>query len=239
MRHLLRFSPDSENKIKLKNAVAQQADKSGHQWSFVANDNTPVLWNGLYSFNFLGRTPSEGTTAQVEFCYDTHDPSQPSKTEVAKTTKAPKTTRAPKTRPSKAPKTTRAPKTRPTKAPTKPPSPPPLPSKNENAKSLDCSGPSGKPASGRASGVRFTKASSDELKRTKYDLNEVLHKSILFYEAQRSGALPSSNRIGWRGDSALHDGCDVKTDLTGGWYDAGDHVKFGLPMGQRDTNHLN
>ncbi|CAH1784665.1 unnamed protein product [Owenia fusiformis] len=58
---------------------------------------------------------------------------------------------------------------------------------------------------------------------------DVLHKSILFYEAQRSGELPTDNRISWRGDSALSD-IDGSRDLTGGWYDAGDHVKFGFPM---------
>ncbi|XP_052760105.1 endoglucanase F-like [Mya arenaria] len=65
---------------------------------------------------------------------------------------------------------------------------------------------------------------------TKYDLNEVLEKSILFYEAQRSGKLPSTNRIPWRGDSALGDKGNNGEDLTGGWYDAGDHVKFNFPM---------
>lgn len=59
---------------------------------------------------------------------------------------------------------------------------------------------------------------------------EALQKSFLFYEAQRSGELPEDNRIAWRDDSALNDGDDVGIDLTGGYYDAGDHVKFGFPM---------
>ena len=44
---------------------------------------------------------------------------------------------------------------------------------------------------------------------------------IYFYEAQRSGKLPNSNRDSWRNDSALNDGQDVGLDLTGGYYDAG------------------
>lgn len=39
-----------------------------------------------------------------------------------------------------------------------------------------------------------------------------------------------NNKIPWRGDSALNDGKDVNVDLSKGLFDAGDHMKFGLPM---------
>lgn len=64
----------------------------------------------------------------------------------------------------------------------------------------------------------------------KYNYGEALQKSVLFYELQRSGALPEQTRCNWRGDSGLKDGADNNIDLTGGWYDAGDNVKFNLPM---------
>ncbi|XP_078441609.1 glycosyl hydrolase 9A4 [Wolffia australiana] len=63
-----------------------------------------------------------------------------------------------------------------------------------------------------------------------YNYREVLGKSLMFLEAQRSGRLPSASRIRWRGDSGLNDGQLANVDLVGGYYDAGDNVKYGLPM---------
>ena len=53
---------------------------------------------------------------------------------------------------------------------------------------------------------------------------EALQKSLYFYECQQAGPLPEWNRVEWRADSTVTD------EVTGGWYDAGDHVKFNLPM---------
>lgn len=39
-----------------------------------------------------------------------------------------------------------------------------------------------------------------------FDYGDALGKAILFFEGQRSGKLPSKQRVKWRGDSALKDG---------------------------------
>ncbi|KAM0832234.1 hypothetical protein ACQ4PT_065021 [Festuca glaucescens] len=62
------------------------------------------------------------------------------------------------------------------------------------------------------------------------DYGTALSKSLLYFEAQRSGRLPYGQRVRWRGHSGLTDGLQQGVDLVGGYYDAGDHVKFGLPM---------
>jgi len=63
-----------------------------------------------------------------------------------------------------------------------------------------------------------------------YNYGEALQKSIYFYMQQRCGPLPADNPVIWRADSCLNDGADVGQNLTGGYLDAGDNVKFGLPM---------
>jgi len=70
----------------------------------------------------------------------------------------------------------------------------------------------------------------NESSASAFNYPEVLQKSLYFYDAQRSGKLPAGFRIPWRGDSALGDGSDAGLDLSGGFFDAGDHVKFVLPM---------
>ncbi|XP_042409281.1 endoglucanase 7-like [Zingiber officinale] len=63
-----------------------------------------------------------------------------------------------------------------------------------------------------------------------FDYKDALSKSLLYFEAQRSGRLPYTQHVAWRGHSGLTDGLQQGVDLVGGYYDAGDHVKFGLPM---------
>ena len=65
---------------------------------------------------------------------------------------------------------------------------------------------------------------------SEFNYGEALQKSIMFYDLQRSGKLPDNFRCNWRGDSCLSDGSDNGLDLSGGFLDAGDNVKFNLPM---------
>ncbi|MED6131190.1 hypothetical protein PIB30_007483 [Stylosanthes scabra] len=62
-----------------------------------------------------------------------------------------------------------------------------------------------------------------------------LRKALMFFNAQRSGKLPKHNNVSWRGNSCLQDGKGTGVpaaikDLVGGYYDAGDAIKFHFPQ---------
>ena len=66
-----------------------------------------------------------------------------------------------------------------------------------------------------------------------YDWAQLLDKSLLFYDAQKSGVLPASNPIPWRGNSALTDAAPNGQSLVGGYYDDGGeplHSRTRLPL---------
>ncbi|CAH8314186.1 unnamed protein product [Eruca vesicaria subsp. sativa] len=60
-----------------------------------------------------------------------------------------------------------------------------------------------------------------------------LNKTLMFFNAQKSGKLPKQNNVSWRGDSCMKD-VDKEEyphrDVVGGYYDAGDAIKFSFPM---------
>lgn len=48
---------------------------------------------------------------------------------------------------------------------------------------------------------------------TSQNYEDALTKSILFFEGQRSGRLPPSQRMTWRKDSALNDGTESNVSV--------------------------
>jgi hypothetical protein len=64
------------------------------------------------------------------------------------------------------------------------------------------------------------------------DYKTALKDSIIFYDSNKCGKdAGENNAFNWRGACHTSDGSDVGLDLSGGYHDAGDHVKFGLPQG--------
>ena len=79
-------------------------------------------------------------------------------------------------------------------------------------------------------GCLIALASMNAFAQMTYDYGSALDAAIKFYDANRCGPdAGTGNAFSWRG--ACHTGDkDGSIDLTGGYHDAGDHVKFGLPQ---------
>ncbi|MBE6050806.1 MAG: glycoside hydrolase [Clostridium sp.] len=68
-------------------------------------------------------------------------------------------------------------------------------------------------------------------KADSFDYNTAFKDSIYFYDANKCGKdAGENNYFSWRGACHTQDSING-IDLSGGYHDAGDHVKFGLPQG--------
>ena len=64
------------------------------------------------------------------------------------------------------------------------------------------------------------------------DYKTALKYSIEFYDANKCGTEAGGDNVfDWRSACHTNDGKSIGHDFTGGYHDAGDHVKFGLPQG--------
>lgn len=63
-----------------------------------------------------------------------------------------------------------------------------------------------------------------------YDYSCVLDASMLFYEAQQAGRTPPNTRLPWKAPAMVNVKGPNGADLSKGWFDAGDFVKFNLPQ---------
>ncbi|KAI8822167.1 Six-hairpin glycosidase-like protein [Fimicolochytrium jonesii] len=102
--------------------------------------------------------------------------------------------------------------------------------------SIQAQGNVGDPAAGKRPAVMVTPPAGPVNSATytappepKYDYVDALHKSFLFYWAQRSGKLPYQ-RLAWRGDSFIGLKGPHGEDISGGWFEAANTMKWGGPF---------
>ncbi len=97
--------------------------------------------------------------------------------------------------------------------------------------------PARKLRAGRASGLLFALPVLAALffpaaASAQYNYGDALLKAVQWFDANKCGtAVATNNVFSWRGACHTSDGSAAGIDLSGGYHDAGDHVKFGLPQG--------
>ena len=172
-----------------------------HHWNGNEKAGDILTLTYLVQYDEAGHdSDNHPSVTSFEFNGSTCSEGQSPSTELP--TEAP--TEAPTESPTMAP--TEAPTARPTDQPTAAPTDGPTDS------------PTNAPTDTPTEGTTEEPVDNGECTTSLTNYKEVIHKSLLFYEAQRSGPLPADNRIPWRKDSALTDGNDVNEDLTGGYY---------------------
>ncbi|XP_054798376.1 LOW QUALITY PROTEIN: endoglucanase 9-like [Prosopis cineraria] len=62
--------------------------------------------------------------------------------------------------------------------------------------------------------------------RPPVNLKLAINQALTFYDAQKSGHYPRNSPVKFRGDSGLEDGLNTPENLTGGFYDSGNNIKF-------------
>ncbi len=88
---------------------------------------------------------------------------------------------------------------------------------------------------GGGSGTSQTDTTTDLGLDIEYNFAKLLQESLYFYDANMCGEIEDVCGISWRGNCHLDDKKVTyggkSYDVSGGFHDAGDHVKFGLPQG--------
>lgn len=96
---------------------------------------------------------------------------------------------------------------------------------------------------GGNSGNSTTDTSTNKDLDVEYNYAKLLQESLYFYDANMCGNLEGTCGLNWRGNCHTYDanvsttinGVIYNVDVSGGFHDAGDHVKFGLPQGYAAT----
>ena len=99
------------------------------------------------------------------------------------------------------------------------------------------SGGSGGTGGSGSSSVNDTSTNKDL--EVEFNYAKALQESLYFYDANMCGNLEGTCALSWRGNCHTYDknvtytknGKTYSVDASGGFHDAGDHVKFGLPQG--------